>query len=157
MLWCFCLTLIMITPGSMHDRGYNILQLNLMRLSDCHILNTSFIFGGFTISPKFTPLKSNIETTKMMVWKMYRLSTIVIFGIHVKISGCTWLTTLGFLRLSSWKKNNEFSCSSFIPFLFLDIFGTGSVIAWNWLKKEICTLKKSEVVFDSQNGAQSRK
>ena len=65
------------------------LQLNLMRLSDGHILNTSFIFGGFTISPKFTPPKSNIDTKQMMVWKMYRLSKLATFGIYVKFWGCT--------------------------------------------------------------------
>ena len=79
--------LIMITPGSKHDRGsFPTTKFDeTFRLE--HTLNTSFIFGGFTISSKFTPLKSNIDTTKMMVWKTYRLSTIAMFGIYVEFWG----------------------------------------------------------------------
>ena len=77
----------MLTPGSMHDRGcFPTTQFDeTFRRS--HLEDIDFIFGGFTISPKLTPLKSNIDTKKMMVWKMYSLSTITMSGIYVKFFG----------------------------------------------------------------------
>ena len=62
---------------------------------------TRTIFHLIRTPPKNTPLKTNMDTPKMIVWKhvctVYILSTMTIFGIYVKVLGCTISTV--FVRL----------------------------------------------------------